>query len=66
LAGAVAAARGDPICPAAADVATGNGAELVGCEVQARSVLVTVRVVGPHWLGQEADLEARARAGAVA
>jgi secretion/DNA translocation related TadE-like protein len=63
LAGAVAAGRGDQACPAAADVARGNGAELVDCAHDGRVVTVRVRVAGPHWLGQEADLEARARAG---
>jgi secretion/DNA translocation related TadE-like protein len=64
LAGAAALARGDPGCDAAQWVAQQNGgAALVECSVVADEVSVLVRVVGPRWLGQHADLEAAARAG---
>ena len=63
LAGATAAARGDDACQSAEVVAKLNDATVVGCAVVGEAVTVEVRVPGPHWLGQEADLEARARAG---
>ncbi len=63
LAGAGAAARGEAPCAAAEAVADANGSDLVECGVAAGTVTVLVRVTGPHWLGQDADLEARARAG---
>jgi secretion/DNA translocation related TadE-like protein len=63
LAGASAAANGRPACDSARTVALLNGAELTGCAVTDRTVAVSVRVPGPHWLGQQADLTAEARAG---
>jgi secretion/DNA translocation related TadE-like protein len=65
--GALAGARaiqqaGDP-CAAATSVATGNGAMLDSCRVEADDVVVTVRVTGPRWLGSRGDLSAQARAG---
>ena len=63
LAGASAAARGQPACDNARTVAHLNGAELTGCDVAGHAVTVSVRVPGPHWLGQQADLTAEARAG---
>jgi secretion/DNA translocation related TadE-like protein len=63
LAGATAAARGEDPCQAARVVARLNGGTLVACAVDESGVTVQVRVLGPHWLGQESDLEARARAG---
>ena len=69
LAGATATAQGDPGCAAAGEVAQLNGAELVDCSTDGSpmgaTVTVRVRVNGPHWLGQQADLEASARAGSV-
>jgi secretion/DNA translocation related TadE-like protein len=69
LAGAGAAARGDSGCVAAGGVAQLNGADLLDCSVdglpEAPTVTVRVRVDGPSWLGQHADLEAIARAGPV-
>ncbi|MFC4783232.1 Rv3654c family TadE-like protein [Nocardioides sp. MAHUQ-72] len=53
---------GDP-CSAGAGIATANGARLVACEVVGHDVLVRVEVDGPHWLGQQGDLVAVARAG---
>jgi secretion/DNA translocation related TadE-like protein len=64
LAGATAAAKGESACPAAEAVARLNRAELVDCTVDGvGAVSLRVRVSGPHWLGQRADLEAVARAG---
>jgi secretion/DNA translocation related TadE-like protein len=63
LAGAGASARGDPACVAAGELARLNDAELLECSVDGAEVRVRVRVAGPRWLGQDADLEARARAG---
>lgn len=63
LAGAVAAGRGEPACAEAGDVAADNGAVSTECVVDRGTVTVRVRVTGPHWLGQQADLEASARAG---
>jgi secretion/DNA translocation related TadE-like protein len=63
LAGATATARGDPGCHAAAVVAQLNDAELHDCQIEGATVTVRVEVRGPHWLGQQADLEASARAG---
>ena len=63
LAGATAAARGGDACQAARDVARLNEGNVVACSVAGGSVTVEVRVPGPHWLGQQADLDARARAG---
>ena len=50
-------------CGVAGRVASANVARLVSCEVEGRDVRVRVRVTGPHWLGQGADLDAEARAG---
>jgi secretion/DNA translocation related TadE-like protein len=58
---AVGSAR-DP-CGAGSAVAELNGARLTACAVTGREVLVEVLVEGPRWLGQAADLAARARAG---
>jgi secretion/DNA translocation related TadE-like protein len=63
LAGATAAARGGDACQYARVVARLNDATVVACAVDGSVVTVQVRVTGPHWLGQTADLEARARAG---
>ena len=65
LAGAAAAGRGDPACVAAGAFAGLNDAQLLACSLDAEGTTVTVRVRvrGPHWLGQQADLEASARAG---
>lgn len=64
LAGADAVGAGDP-CGRAASLARANGAVLTGCEVSGQVVSVTVLVSGPRWLGQDSDLEAKARAGPV-
>jgi secretion/DNA translocation related TadE-like protein len=58
---AVGSAR-DP-CDAGSTAAVLNGARLTACAVTGREVLVEVLVDGPRWLGQAADLSARARAG---
>jgi len=63
LAAASARQRGDDACGVAARLARANGAELVECAVLGNDVLVQVDVTGPRWLGQKADLSARARAG---
>jgi len=63
LAAASATAGGRPACDRAEDVAGLNGAVLTACTVAGRVVTVTVRVPGPHWLGQQADFTAEARAG---
>lgn len=52
----------DP-CVVAADVAVANDATLGSCSVEGHDVVVEVTVVGPHWLGQDDDLVAQARAG---
>jgi len=65
LGGASSLQRSADACLAAADVATANGARLAGCQVSGEEVRVVVRVVGPRWLGQVADLAAEARAGPV-
>ena len=56
------AGGGDP-CAAGSGVAAANGARLLACEVVGRAATVRVEVPGPHWLGQESDLAAEARAG---
>jgi secretion/DNA translocation related TadE-like protein len=66
LAAASALARGEDPCSAAASVAAANGAEAVRCAPDGLEVRVGVRVTGPRWLGQAADLDAEARAGPVA
>jgi len=63
LAGAQAAGRGSDACRAADRVADDNDVRLTGCSAQGRIVEVSVSAAGPHWLGQTADLSARARAG---
>ena len=63
LAAASALARGRDPCGSAAGIVAANGAELLSCEILGRDALVTVEVEGPKWLGQTADLTARARAG---
>jgi secretion/DNA translocation related TadE-like protein len=63
LAGAAATARGAPGCAAADEVARLNSAELLDCSIDGATLTVRVSVTGPHWLGQQADLEAGARAG---
>lgn len=63
LAGAAALQRHADACDSAARVAEANGAGLERCAVAGDDVVVTVRVTGPHWLGQVADLRAEARAG---
>lgn len=63
LAGASALARGRDACPAAAAVATANGARLVTCAVLDRDVRLQVRVEGPVLLGRRRALDAQARAG---
>ena len=63
LAGAQAAQQGGDACAKAADIAAANDARLTACATQGFAVTVSVTVAGPHWLGQSADLSARARAG---
>ena len=63
LAAASATARGSDPCAAAAGIAGANGARLVACDLDGRSATVRVVAPGPHWLGQDADLGAEARAG---
>ncbi|HET7069346.1 MAG TPA: Rv3654c family TadE-like protein [Nocardioides sp.] len=63
LAGANAVLEGRQGCAAAGETAAANGATLTGCLVSGADVAVEVRVAGPHWLGQTADLGARSRAG---
>jgi secretion/DNA translocation related TadE-like protein len=53
---------GDP-CVEAARIAAADGVRMTGCQVDGATVTVTVTAAGPHWLGQTADLSARARAG---
>src|SRR5262245_64793061 len=63
LAGAQAAGRGVDGCRAAVEVAVANDVRLTGCLAEGRIIEVKVEAPGPHWLGQTADLTARARAG---
>lgn len=63
LAGATARQRGEDACALAAALARANDAVLVTCSLLGDDVLVDVEVSGPRWLGQTADLTARARAG---
>lgn len=65
LSGAASLQRRDDPCRAAADVAAANGAALDDCSTTGEEVRVIVRVLGPRWLGQVADLRAEARAGPV-
>jgi secretion/DNA translocation related TadE-like protein len=63
LAAASALARGRDPCGSAAAVAAANDAELLSCAIDGQAALVTVEIAGPRWLGQVADLTAKARAG---
>jgi secretion/DNA translocation related TadE-like protein len=63
LAGARALSLGGDPCAEAARIATADGVRLMDCRVEGAAVTVTVLASGPHWLGQVADLSARARAG---
>ncbi len=63
LAGAAAAARGQPACVATDEVARRNGARVEECSVDGDTVSVRVVVAGPGWRGLQADLDASARAG---
>ena len=63
LAGARDVAVGRDGCATATRIAAANGARLTGCAVSGLVVDVQVEVVGPHWLGQTADLAAGSRAG---
>lgn len=63
LAGASELQDGDDACGAAARIAGANQASLTSCRVEGEEVEVEVMVTGPRWLGQDADLSARARAG---
>lgn len=64
LADPVRSAR-DP-CAIAGEVAAANDADLTSCSVEGQDLVVEVTVAGPHWLGQDDDLTARARAGRAA
>lgn len=65
VAGATALAEhsGRDPCREAAEIATANGATLTACTARGEDVRVEVSVSGPHWLGQDQDLLAEARAG---
>ncbi len=63
LAVADAVGSGRDPCAAGVAVAEANDARLVSCDLDGRDATVTVTAVGPHWLGQVADLSADARAG---
>lgn len=63
LAAAGAVSRGGDACDLGAAIAHDNGGRLVSCVVTGREVRVRAEVLGPHWLGQLADLDADARAG---
>ena len=63
LAGAAGLQDGEDACAAASRIAGANDARLSSCVVQGEEVVVEVTVAGPRWLGQDADLSARARAG---
>jgi secretion/DNA translocation related TadE-like protein len=63
LAGARALSLGRDPCPEAARIATADAVRVTDCRVDGSTVTVTVVARGPHWLGQVADLSARARAG---
>ncbi|MEO6511823.1 MAG: Rv3654c family TadE-like protein [Nocardioides sp.] len=67
LSGAAAAARGEDPCRAAAATARLNEAVLLDCASDlgpvGGGVTVRVEVPGPHWLGQQGDFDASARAG---
>jgi secretion/DNA translocation related TadE-like protein len=53
---------GDP-CATGAAIAAANGARLLSCALDGTTATVRVEAPGPHWLGQQADLAAEARAG---
>jgi secretion/DNA translocation related TadE-like protein len=63
LAGAGALASGRDGCATADVIARANGADLTGCEVAARDLLVRVGVTARPGFGLTFDLTARARAG---
>lgn len=63
LSAAVAMQQGGDPCSVAARIAGDNGAALATCRVSGDEVWTWVTVAGPRWLGQSADLTARARAG---
>jgi secretion/DNA translocation related TadE-like protein len=63
LAGAEALARGADACAAATGIAEANDASVDSCAVDGFDVRLQVTVAGPHWLGQQHDLSAQARAG---
>jgi secretion/DNA translocation related TadE-like protein len=63
LAGARALAAGNDPCREAARIAAADGTRVTDCRIDGSAVTVTVLAGGPHWLGQLADLSARARAG---
>ena len=63
LSGAAALQRGRDACIEVDRVAEANAAIVTSCWVEGEDVSVSVRVPGPHWLGQVADLEGHARAG---
>jgi secretion/DNA translocation related TadE-like protein len=67
LAAASAPARGEDPCEAARVIARLNDAVLLACVLDpgtgSGAVTVRVEVPGPHWLGQQADFAASARAG---
>ena len=63
LAGAAGLQQGEGACAAASRIAGANDARVASCVVEGEVVVVGVKVPGPRWLGQGADLSARARAG---
>jgi secretion/DNA translocation related TadE-like protein len=63
LAALAGAQQPDDPCGSAGAAASANGARLLSCQAVGRDVRVVVAVSGPRWLGQDADLTARARAG---
>lgn len=63
LAGARALSLGGDPCMEAARIAVADGVRVTRCGIDGSTVTVTVLARGPHWLGQVADLSARARAG---
>jgi secretion/DNA translocation related TadE-like protein len=63
LAGARALSLGGDACTEAARIAAADGVRVTDCRVDGFTVTVIVLARGPHWLGQVADLSARARAG---
>ena len=63
LAGAAGLQQGEDACAAASRIAGANDARVASCVVEGEEAVVEVTVTGPRWLGQGADLSARARAG---